>query len=151
LATEQGTEKELRQQYEAFFTVDKEFDHFIIPHTQMVNGAAFVQHTLPVETIENNIRELKGTELIFKKHIRDLMAHPVFQKEITPEISEELNRYLQKDFVYFNRPEYYNNELEMLYAAINQYQAILSAAFIKTKREMLQFMAGLEETKAKRS
>jgi Zn-dependent protease with chaperone function len=150
VAAEQGKENELQRQFDAFFAMDKDYDRFIIPYSQMANGVAFVQHRLPVETIENNVRELKGMELGFKKHIGELMAHPVFQKEITPEVSEQLNGYLQKDLVYFNRPEYFNNELETLYAAINQYQAILSAAFINTKREMLHFMAGLEEIKAKR-
>ncbi|MBL7728722.1 MAG: M48 family metallopeptidase [Dinghuibacter sp.] len=145
LAQQQGKQEAFRQQLNGFFETDKDYDRFFEAHAQISNSVAFMSQTLPFETIEQHIRELRKPESDFKQHIRELMAHPVYSKEINEEATTQFNSFLQGNRVYFNRPEYFNNEIEVLYATINQYQAVLSAGFIQTKREMLQFLAALEE------
>lgn len=147
LAMQQGKQEALHQQFSLFFETDKAYDRFFEAYTQMSNSVAFMSQTLPFETIEQHIRELRAPEKEFKQHLRKLMAHPVYSKQINEEATGKFNEYLNGNPVYFHQTEYFNNEIEVLYAAINQYQAVLSAGFIQTKREMLQFLATLEEGK----
>jgi Zn-dependent protease with chaperone function len=143
VAGKQQKTEELKAAYRLMFRVDKEYDRKVNIYARLANETAFIQQVTPFDVIESNLSLLANTEKDFVKDIQDLLQQDVFQPELTEEIKEQFKKYTMQNWVYFEDRKYDNEALQVLFTAINQYQAVLSKTFIRVKKELLNCQAGL--------
>jgi Zn-dependent protease with chaperone function len=143
LAEKQHKTGELKAAYRLLFHIDKEYDRKVVIYARLANETSFIQQVTPFNIIENNFSTLANTEKEFVKDIQDLLRQDVFQPELTEEIKQQFKKYTAQNWVYFEDQKYNNEALDVLFTAINQYQAVLSKTFIRVKKELLNYQAEL--------
>ncbi|MEA5426634.1 M48 family metallopeptidase [Arcicella lustrica] len=143
LAQTQSLETEYLNQYQAYDEIDKSYDEQFEIYAKMMNATAFINYNTPFEVIEQNINTIYELEKSFKEQIGKLLSDERYQSVITDEIRENLNKYLSEVFVYFSRPTYDDNALNIMMMSIQQYQYIIGRKFFESKKELLNFMVKL--------
>ncbi len=136
----------LKQLYNHFFNFDKEFDAKYDVYVQLTNELHFVNYTTPFEQIRANFIKMEALEERLKKGISEILESQVYQTEITKEIKENFELYLTKKWQYFGNEKYFDNNLEMLFSAMNNYAFLLSRGYFLTKQKLLKYQEELIKT-----
>ena len=110
----------------------------------MVKASNFIYETASFEKINQCMVSLKKLEIEFKNHLKYLLEEEVFQSELTSEIKESFRKYTSRDWKYFNKPEYDNAALEIMFASMNGFQFVVSKTFLKVKKDLLEYLEELE-------
>ncbi len=116
-------------------------------HSVIASGTTFVQHTTPYETIIGNFLALEEDEKALKSEMTELLNDANHGQQVTPEIKASLLAYINNPHPYFNKPEYNQAALKVLFTALNNYEELLNATVIAAKRALLQFQTTLIEVK----
>lgn len=103
----------------------------------------FTQVTTPTDTIQENFDRIRPIETEFKEKIRKILETPRHQNELTTEVRQKFERYISKDWNYFGLQTYLSENLELLFACMHQFSAVLSRDFFLTKRDLLAYQEGL--------
>jgi Zn-dependent protease with chaperone function len=143
LAQNQGTEQEIKSQYQAFFDVDKVYVQRLAVCLGMVNDSSFIFQTTPFELIKEKMKVLLETETGFKKEIKCLFHEDPFRQHITEEIKVNFEDYLAYDRTYFYDDVYKNEELNLMFTCVGNYQTVLSKTHFNVKKELLECQAKL--------
>ncbi|MFN6945433.1 MAG: M48 family metalloprotease [Cytophagaceae bacterium] len=133
----------LENLYNQFFDYDKEFDSKYDIYVKLSNGLQFVNITTPFEQIRENFICIEPLEEKLKKDIRELLENPDYQTELTKEIKENFELYLTKKWQYFENEKYFDNNLETIFTAINNYAFILSRGYFLIKQKLLNYQVEL--------
>jgi hypothetical protein len=81
-----------------------------------------------------------------KSEISELLEDDLYQSEITKEIKESFELYLSKDWQYFGNEVYFDDNLGILFTALNNYAFLLSRGYFLLKKEMLDYQKELAVT-----
>ncbi|MNK04787.1 hypothetical protein D3C87_226600 [compost metagenome] len=123
---------------------DKKYEQTIKIYSKVITETQFIQYTTPFEEIERNFKNFEHTETQFKKEIRDLIALPIAVK-VAQEIKDKLEKYISKEkFYYFGGNSYNDDELDILFHAVNAFQDALHIVYFETKKELLKEMETLQ-------
>jgi Zn-dependent protease with chaperone function len=136
----------LEQLYNFFFNYDKEFDAKYDVYIQLSNELHFVNHATLFDQIRANFIRVEALEERLKKGINEILESPDYQSEITKEIRENFELYLTKKWIYFGKEKYFDNNLEMLFSAMNNYAFLLSRGYFLTKQKLLKYQEDLVKT-----
>ena len=132
------------EKYHAFLSFDKVYEQAIEIYTKAINETQFIQYTTPFEEIERNFANFIQTEIALKNEIRGLMALPMMAK-VEQELKDKLEKYISKEkFYYFGGNSYNDDELDILFYAINAFSETLHIIYFETKKELLKEMETLE-------
>jgi len=137
---------DLENLYTQFFNYDKEFDAKYGLYNQLSSALQFVNYTTPTEKIEANFKDIEQLELKLKNGIEELLKNAEYQSEITKIMNDNFELYLSKKWKYFESGIYFNKNLEMLFAAINNYAFLLSRGYFLIKKKLLNYQLELLET-----
>ncbi|MBR9774848.1 MAG: M48 family metalloprotease [Cytophagales bacterium] len=129
--------------YKQFFDYDKEFDSKFQLYVKLSNGLDFINLTTPVDQIRWNFSDIEDTEKKLKKEILKLMGDSNFQPEINKAIRDNFELYLSKDWKYFGGDTYKENNLEILFAAMNDYAHLLNRGYFLLKKNLLDYQITL--------
>lgn len=135
----------LKLKYHNFFKFDKEFNLKIEMYSNLLNAAQFFHIVTPFEQIKSNLTEFKKVEKEFKKEISDVLHQEIYKTELTEPIKENFEKYLAEEWVYFSNQNYLDNEMEILFSAMNDYNHLLSKGYFQTKKNLLNFKNKLFE------
>ncbi|UKJ08436.1 M48 family metalloprotease [Solitalea lacus] len=138
---------EFEKHVHLYHEIDLEYDTKEKHYVDMLNAANFIYDTTPFDIIEQKIQELTKVEVAFKQELEKMMSSTIFQLELNKEMRKDITKYLSQDWVYFKRPNYDNDALEVMMKGIKSYQVLLSATIFKVKKNYLNFMAELELVK----
>lgn len=138
-----GTYSKLEVMYNGFFDFDKIFDTKYEVYTKLSNELQFVSYTTPFEQIRDNFSKIRPLEAKLKSEIIELLENDLYQTEITKEIKENFELYLSKDWKYFGNEKYFDNNLETLFMALNNYAFLLSRGYFLLKKEILNYQGEL--------
>ncbi len=133
----------LKQLYEDFFMFDKAFDSKYEIYTQLSNELQFVNFTTPIDQIKNNFLKIKPLEERLKTGIHGLLAENLYQTEISIEIRDSLNLFLSQEWDYFGFSQYHNDNLKVLFGALNNYSFLLSKGYFIIKKKILDYQEEL--------
>ncbi len=149
LSLAQKTDKEdkLKSAYQAYIGYEKDFQSKVELFTKMVNAVQFTHQTNAFEIIEQNMDRLKLEEKPFKEQIQTIIETTCYQSVLTEETKENLTKYTSKNWLYFIRPKYDDDALNVLFNAINGYQEVIYKAYFKIKKELLQVFEELAISK----
>jgi len=139
----QNKPNELEQLYIKFFEFDKIFDSKYEIYTKLLNDLQFTSVTKPFEQIRANFDKIKPTEELLKIEINQLLTDTLFQTEISLEIKEKLEQYTSTTLEYFGGVSYFDENLNILYSAINNYGYLLSRKYFLMKKKLLTYQEEL--------
>lgn len=140
---EQNKPSELEQLYIDFFEFDKIFDSKYEIFTKLLNDLQFTAVTTPFEQIRANFKRIKPTEELLKVEINKILSDTIFHSEITMEVKEKLEKYTSTTLKYFGGVSYFEENLDILYTAINNYGYLLSRKYFLMKRKLLIYQEEL--------
>lgn len=143
LEEKKGSPRELKKLYEAFFAYDKEYDRDMGLYTEINAALQFINVTTPFEQIDANFKTIYQMEKKLKSVIAGMLKDSNYENEITPAIRENFELYLPKDLTYFAQQRYFDENLEILFIALNNYGMLLSKKYFLLKRKILKYQEGL--------
>lgn len=138
-ALENGNGQELKQKYLDLFNEDKSYDRKMEIYNMLQMATRFINVETPFDQIIKNFKKVYDLEIAFKEDIRTLLANKSVVGEITPSMQDNFNNYLSKDWHYFYNDEYYNDVLQILFTAMNNYQYLLSRNYFLLKLDLLKY------------
>lgn len=138
-ALKKGNATILKEKYVNFFKQDSEYDHKIALYTQIDEATSFINVVTPFEQIRENLQTLRPLEIELKTEIKKLIDDDTLKKEISQQAIENCEKYLSKEWEYFDGTEYYNDNLQILFNAINEYNYLLSRKYFITKLDLLNY------------
>jgi len=136
----------LENLYIHFFNFDKEFDTKYDVYIQLSIELQFTSYTTPFEQIRANFNKIEPLEKRLKKGITEILESQDYQVELTKEIKENFELYLSKKWQYFGIDTYENDNLQMLFSAVNNYAFLLSRGYFLTKQKLLNYQVELINT-----
>lgn len=145
LEKQQDDNCQLASLYTQFFEYDKPFAAAAQLYTQLHQNLQFVSHNLPVEQINANFLQIEPAELEFKELIRTLMSLAVIQADMKDEARKNFELYGSKKLVYFAGDVYYEDNLKVLFTAINDYAYLAAKAHFLLKKQLLDYQEQLQQ------
>ncbi len=140
---QQNKTKKLECLYSDFFEFDRAFDSKYEVYTNLANKLQFVSVTTPLEQITANLNKIKPIEAVLKQEINDILSDTIYTTEITDEIKQNLELYTSKTWEYFGKSSYFNENLDVLYTAMNNYAYLLSRKYFLMKKAILTYQEEL--------
>lgn len=138
----------LSKLYEQFFEYDSGFAAKYQACADLQQALQFVSYSLPFDQIEANFLEAEPKEDEFKEMIRSLLTTNIIQPEITEAAKKNFEAYLDKKLIYFAAEIYYEDNLKILFGAINDYAALLSKGHFLLKKQLLHYQEQLHQSSA---
>lgn len=139
-----GTESDREQLirlYDRFFHYDQEFESKEQLYRELSEALQFISVNTPFEQIEENFARVAQMERQLKADLRELMDAPYHKTDLPKEVRDHLDKYCSKDWSYFQNEQYNNENLEVLFTALNHYVALLSRGYFLIKKELLDHQA----------
>ena len=137
---------QLEALYRRFFDYDKEYNTKFELYTKLSNELQFIELTTPYDQIRANFTRIEAIETNLKKEIKDLLSDSKYQPELTKEINDNFELYLSKQWRYFGNEKYFDDNLDILFTAMNNYAFLLSRGYFLLKKELLDYQDELIKT-----
>ncbi len=129
--------------YRELFEFDQLFDSRYQVYTELSNDLQFINVTTPLEQISANLLHIRPLEETLAAEIRNLLADPGYDAVITNEIRESLEKYISGEWLYFNGHQYNDQNLNILFSAMNDYAFLLSRIYFLLKKKLLSYQEAL--------
>lgn len=139
LETQQGGDKKLAQLYINFFEYDKEYDGKIAIYGDISEKLQFISQNTPLNDIRDKFNALRAPERTLKESIKVIMKDEKYTSELTLDIKDSFEKYLSKHFEYFGNERYFDDNLEILFKALNNYAILLNKGYFLNKKEILDY------------
>jgi Zn-dependent protease with chaperone function len=133
----------LKAMYHDFFQTDKAYDSKFKIYQDIINSLNFVNVVTPFDQIRRNLSEIEDLEDKLKNEINLIFSDEIFKTEISKDIKSNLDKYLSQNWEYFDEPSYIDDNLNLLYAAINNYAFLLSRGYFLKKKKILIYQEEL--------
>jgi len=137
----------LKKMYLDYFEFDKDFDSKYDIYNTISRDIEFINETTPNYKITQNLEDLVPLEAYLKTEINLLLSDSVLANEITPEIKSEFKKYTSTTLKYFDGTNYINENLGILYTALNYYSILLSRKYFLVKKALLNYQIELLDPK----
>lgn len=141
-ALKKGNATILKEKYINFFKQDSEYDNKVALYNKIGEATSFISVITPFEQIRENLKTLQPLEIELKTEIKKLTEDEILKNEISKQTIENFEKYLSKEWEYFNGKEYYNDNLQILFTATNDYNYLSSRKYFITKLDLLNYQIG---------
>lgn len=135
--------QKLEQYYQDFFAFDEEFDSKNQLYTRLMSSLQFISETTPYDIIKRKLQEIKPDEEVLAGEIRLILDEEILEPVMTPLIKESLEKYVSQEWVYFDGQVYLDDNLSVLFGAINNYAYLLSRKYFLMKKRLLDYQESL--------
>jgi Zn-dependent protease with chaperone function len=136
----------IRKFYSEFFKFDKEFLKESEIYNELWNAIQFINYTLPFDEIKNNIKIVKEIEERFKPILQDVITKNHYQEYLKIDIKSNIDQYLSEEYCYFEFQQYNDDELEILFRVLNDYNWLISKGYFQIKKDFLNAQADILKT-----
>lgn len=147
LSKDQYKEYEFRNSYSDFVKYEKSYEEKFMLFTELSNAFEFISVTTPFDQIKKNFKSYLPLESKLKEEIRQILLNSILEADINEEARKDLGYYLNNELVYFSNNEYRNDNLQLLFFAINSYQYYIARNYFLLKKTLLDHMSDLEKNK----
>ena len=137
---------QLKELYRDFFEYDQQFDARYELFTKLSDQLQFVNTTTPYEEILSNFKRIVRLENKLKDGIKEMMKDSLYVDEIIKEIKDNFDLYLSKEWEYFGGTIYNDENLKIIFTALNNYAFLLSRGYFLQKKKVLSYQEGLVKT-----
>ncbi|MCZ4242620.1 M48 family metallopeptidase [Pedobacter punctiformis] len=143
-ASEQQQTETFKAYYSKYISVAETFNIQQKVHQDLLDATSFMNATTPFEIIRQKMLIVKNEEVKFKEKLSELLESADYESLITPEIKERSTAYLNVNFKYFAGTLYFDEELKVLFAAMDDFAYLITEYHFKTKKALLGFEASME-------
>lgn len=143
LASQQQKTQELRDKYEALSQQEAAYSSKEQAVQQLTDAFSFIEVGNQVDVIQQNLNALRPLENNFKKLIKELLELPVIQPDITESTRDTFNRFLSKEYNYFDGAAYNQVALHLLFTSLEQYRYLHSRTYFNVKQNLLRCFGAL--------
>lgn len=143
LALKQNLLFSLENNYKSYFDFVEKSELGFEIYTQINQAIQFVAFETPLDEIQSKLNAVRKLETQFKGEILDILKTPILKKfvddsKIDPQLVDDLNHYCSKNWEYFGTTRYINENLEVLYRALNNFFYLLDSLPNLLKRDILK-------------
>ena len=124
--------------YKSFLNNQKQVEQHFDLYTKMINDASPMYQTMKFDQIEHTVNKISGTEDNFKPALKQLLNNEVYQQFIQPAHRDYIEKYLDKKWIYFSRPVYNSQAIEVLQNALGAYKDIITEMYFLKKKELTE-------------
>jgi Zn-dependent protease with chaperone function len=143
-ALAKGKLTELKEKYKLLFAVDQQFDEVNTAYVGIRQATQFLQGKITREEVSAHLSRLHQSELPFRQQISVMLDSPAFAGQVNEKARQELEAYLHHESLsYFNGSNFSDSNLQILFAAINQYEQIATNVYFDNKQKLLRFQEEL--------
>ncbi len=135
----------IKELYSKFFGFEIEYNSKIEIFTKLSDKLQFINFTTPFDEIKSNFRNIKSLESELKDGIKQLLSSNIYTSEISKEMKDNFESYISEELQYFGHERYFDNNLEILFASLNNYGYLLSRGYFITKKELLDYKVSILE------
>lgn len=140
---QQQKDKKLEVLYKEYFDFDREFDSKFELYTKLSDDLQFVNFQTSFEQIKTNFEKIRSVETKLKINIKVFLEDQKYQSELSKEMRENFELYLSKEWDYFLDESYIEDNLTILFTALNSYSYLLSRGYFLTKKNLLDYQVEL--------
>ncbi|MEM8906802.1 MAG: M48 family metallopeptidase [Bacteroidota bacterium] len=140
---QQSKAPQLETLYGEFFDFDAAFEEEVDQYGELQQALDFINYTTPFEQIKANFEAIEPMEARFKKTITQLLADEAFQAALQPDKKAALEKYLSRDWTYFRGESYFEDNLNVLFEAMNSFNYLLSRKYFVLKKRLLDYQLTL--------
>lgn len=133
----------LRKMYRDFFEYDAEFEKKVEISNEIIDKLQFVSENTPYDKIKSNFSSIEPLEKILKRQIKEILNDPIYNDEITVEIKKDFESYLSKKMKYFGEQTYFDDNLQLLFKSVHQYQYLISRGYFLLKKKLLDYQISI--------
>ncbi len=138
---------QLEHLYATIFELDKEWETKYGLYRRLEGNLQFINYSLSIEEIESNFYQIRPLETQLKEGIKAMLDNKTYAEQMTPDIKENFELYLSKKWDYFGRQRYFENNLSILFTALNNYAQMLSKGYFEHKKRLLNYQIELMDNK----
>jgi len=143
LEQNQHNTSKLENLYIGFSEFDKEFDAKYEIYASLSNELQFLNYTTPIDQIKANFKKVEPIEASLKEWIKEMMEDIKYQLILSKEIKDNFELYLSKEWEYIGFENFYEENLEILYTAMSNYEFLISKGYFLIKKRLLSYQEGL--------
>ncbi|WP_299111386.1 M48 family metallopeptidase [uncultured Winogradskyella sp.] len=134
---------QLKELYNDCFEFTDEYDEKLALINDLFNKLEFVSQTTEYKQIEVNFLECDKFEKKLKLHIDALLSNSIYEVELTEDIKSNFEKYTSTKLLYFSNEKYIDDNLQVLFKAINDYGLLLNYGYFKYKKQLLNYKESL--------
>jgi Zn-dependent protease with chaperone function len=138
-----GEENILKEKYKVYFNVVKEDKENLELYLDMINSIQFIAQFQSFSSIEENMAEFKEKEKIFRKKFGSFINDEHYKHIIDAEKIGKIEKYLSKEWKYFEEPNYNEEALSVLEESIYLFYSICSRAPSAALKKLLDYQISL--------
>lgn len=134
----------LKHLYQDFFDFDEQFEKGTESYQNLRQGLEFIQYSIPPDKIIQNFSQIKPEEDAFIEATKKLIGLPILETVFSDQERKAFGTYLNERLVYFDGVRYYDENLNILFSAMEHYISNLQLAYFLYKKEILDYQIELE-------
>jgi hypothetical protein len=140
-----GEHEDLVKYYETYFYFLSEDKLNLKIYLELINSMQFIYRVHSFSQIKIKIEEMEIKEEEFRERMENILNDENYQLIITSEQSEKFERYLEKNWTYFNNENYNQEALKVLEEVIYQFYELCSKAPFYALKKLLDFQIEILE------
>jgi hypothetical protein len=140
-----GKHEELVKYYETYFYFLEEDKSNLKIYLDLINSMQFIYRVHSFNQIEIKLEEMGEKEDIFRERMSNILNDINYQSIVTEEQKAKFNKYLEKEWSYFENPKYDQEALKVLEEAIFQFYELCSRAPFYALKKLLDFQIEILE------
>ena len=144
-ALKKGKENDLKKMYLDFFNLDTAYETKTALYQTLIQSTNFISEVTPFDEIEKNFTAIATQEISLKKEIRLLLDDSDVEAEITKIMKDNFEKYVSQEWVYFYKETYYDESLQVFFAALNDYHYVWSRKYFLAQIHLLNYQVTLLE------
>ncbi len=144
-ALKKGKENDLKKMYQDYFNLDTAYETKTALYQTLIQSTNFISEVTPFDEIEKNFAAIATDEIRLKKEIRLLLEDRDVDAEITKVMRDNFEKYVSQEWVYFHKENYYEENLQVFFAALNDCHYVLSRKYFLAKIHLLNYQVALLE------
>ena len=139
----EGSGNTLKELYENFISYDKEFENRIKVYTDLNERLQFLSFDVSVDEVRTQFVYVQGLETVLKKEIDDILKDSSLQTTLNEQVRKNFELYISNQWTYFGNGGYNEENLGILFEAMNNYAEVLSDGYFHLKKRILEYQESL--------
>lgn len=142
-ASERGKLETLREAQQSFFEIDSTYEDKLNLVQKIFEDMEFINHTTSFDRIKYNLLQVEYLEEKLKAELRQMLQLEYLAADISEPMRENLEKYVQQKWLYFLEDSYNDANLQMFFAALNDYRYLHVRHYFLEKKKLLQIQLDL--------
>ena len=140
-----GKDEQIKKYYEIYFHFLSEDKSNLKIYLDLINSMQFIYRVHSFSQIRIKLEEMEIKEEVFRERMENILNDENYQSIITSEQGEKFEKYLEKNWTYFNNQNYNQDSLKVLEEVIYHFYELCSKAPFYALKKLLDFQIEILE------